>query len=152
MDEQAKIVSCPACGAKNRVPAAKTGAAGKRPVCGRCKTPLPVGAKAGKATEVTDADFANKVLASPVPVMVDCWAPWCGPCRTVGPVVDALAAEWGQRVAIFKLNVDNNPATASRYNISGIPTLLFFKAGKEVDRLVGAAPRSQMEARLKSLG
>jgi thioredoxin 2 len=101
--------------------------------------------------EVTDADFANKVLASPVPVMVDCWAPWCGPCRTVGPIVDALAVNWGQRIAIFKLNVDNNPATASRYNISSIPTLLFFKADKEVDRLVGAAPKSQMEAKLKSL-
>jgi len=113
--------------------------AGLEPVCGRCKQPLTV---QPKPVVVTDANFADQVERSPLPVLVDMWAPWCGPCRQVAPVVEQLAAEFAGRMRVAKLNVDENPVTAARFQIQSIPALLVFKGGREVDRIVGAQPKS----------
>ena len=121
-------------------------AQGLQPVCGRCKTPLPVG---NKPVTITDANFAAEVERSPLPVLLDMWAPWCGPCRMVGPVVEELAKEMAGRVRVAKLNVDENPATAARFNVQSIPTLLVLKNGREVERIVGAQPKAAIVQRLE---
>jgi thioredoxin 2 len=138
------MVPCPSCGAANRVPREKL-RQGRSPVCGRCRRPLSPGAPLA----VTDATFAAEVERSPLPVLVDAWAPWCGPCHTIAPIVDALAAELAGRVRVAKLNVDENPRTAARYRVASIPTLLVFKNGREVDRLVGALPKPEIARRLE---
>ena len=97
---------------------------------------------------VTDATFAAEVEQSPVPVVVHMWAPWCGPCRMIAPVIDELAGQMAGRVRFAKVNVDENPATASRFNVRSIPTLLVVKGGREVDRIVGVEPKSEIPRRL----
>ena len=144
-----QLVRCPTCGAQNRVPLDKL-AAGRQPVCGRCKAPLRVGATAdGSPVTVTDASFAAEVERSPVPVLLDAWAPWCGPCRMIAPVVDELAIELAGRARVAKLNVDENPVTARRLDVRSIPMLLVFKDGREVDRIVGVQPKSEIARRVK---
>ena len=101
-----------------------------------------------KPFAVTDADFDAEVIKSETPVLVDFWAPWCGPCRIVGPIVDQLAAEANGRYRIAKLNVDDNPQTASRYQVASIPTMLIFKNGAVIDRIVGAQPKQAIVERL----
>ena len=90
--------------------------------------------------ETTDATFKNDVLDSNVPVLVDFWAPWCGPCRMVGPVIDEISDKVEGQAKVFKLNVDENQGTASKYRISGIPTVMVFKNGEPVEQLIGAQP------------
>ena len=141
------MIRCPACGATNRIPSEKI-VQGLEPVCGRCKTPLPVSAR---PVTVTDATFATDVERSPLPVLVDAWAPWCGPCRMIAPVIDELAAELAGRLRVVKLNVDDNPQTASRFNLRSIPTLLVIKDGREVDRLVGVQPKQEIARRLEKV-
>jgi thioredoxin 2 len=141
----ANVMRCPSCGAANRLPVEEIGR-GKKAVCGRCKTPLT--AAAGPVT-VTDATFAADVEGSPLPVLVDMWAPWCGPCRMVAPIVDQVAADMAGRVRVAKMNVDDNPATAARFGVRSIPTLLVFKDGREVDRIVGVQPRAAIVSRLE---
>jgi thioredoxin 2 len=138
-------VRCPTCGAINRVPQEKLDQ-GLEPICGRCKTPLPV---RNYPTLVTDANFSAEVEHSPLPVLLDMWAPWCGPCRVVAPVVDQLALEMAGRIRVGKLNVDENPVTAERFQIRGIPALLVFKGGREIDRIVGVQPKSEIARRLE---
>ena len=140
-----QLIRCPSCGATNRAPLEKI-AQGLQPVCGRCKTPLPVG---NQPVTVTDTNFATEVERSPLPVLLDMWAPWCGPCRMVGPVVEELAKEMAGRVRVAKLNVDENPATAARFNVQSIPTLLVLKNGREVERIVGAQPKAAIVQRLE---
>jgi len=89
------------------------------------------------------------VEGSPVPVLVDAWAPWCGPCHMIAPIVDQLATELAGRVRVVKLNVDDNPQTAARFDLRSIPTLLVLKAGREVDRLVGVQPKQEIVRRLE---
>lgn len=95
-----------------------------------------------KPIAVTDADFEQKVLHADVPVVVDFWAPWCGPCRVVGPILDKLAEEYEGRLTIAKVNTDEEQRYAGQLGIQGIPTLIVFKQGKEVERLVGSRPES----------
>jgi thioredoxin len=100
---------------------------------------------------VTDANFAQEVERSPLPVLVDIWAPWCGPCRVIGPIIEQLAGEFAGRVKVAKLNSDENQLTASRYNVRSIPTLLVLKDGKEIDRMVGALPKQEILRRLDAV-
>ncbi|MFP4087079.1 MAG: thioredoxin TrxC [Desulfobacteraceae bacterium] len=148
MERDAVIVKCAHCGAKNRIPKERIH---QGPRCGKCGAPIPVGGNTGRPMDITDRVFSSEVLSAPGPVVMDCWAPWCGPCRTVGPVLEQLASEYAGRVKVVKLNVDENPETASRYGIRSIPTLLFFKNGEMVDTLVGAVPKAEIERHLTAL-
>jgi thioredoxin len=168
------IVACAKCGAKNRVDERVT-VVGKQPVCGRCGATLTGegadsgtnkpgagvgattagGASANKTAEtkplsVTDATFAREVIEASAarPVLLDCWADWCGPCRMVAPALDQLAAESSGRYRIAKLDVDANPRTASALRIQSIPTLFIYKNGQPVERITGAQPKHVLAARL----
>src|SRR5689334_8869692 len=144
-----QVVACSNCGAKNRVDEAKLATSEAR--CGRCGEKLAAGgAQDSKPVTITDQTFEREVLqARGRQVLVDCWAPWCGPCRMVGPIMDQLAAESGGRYRIAKLNVDDNQQTSLRFNIGSIPTMLIFKDGKLIDRLVGAQPKQAIAERLQ---
>jgi len=147
---ESRLLRCPTCGAVNRVPLDKL-EAGRQPVCGRCKNPLPAGAAGDGARPmtVTDASFVADVERSPMPVLLDAWAPWCGPCRMIAPVVDQLATELAGRARVAKLNIDENPVTAQRLDVRSIPMLLVFKGGREVDRIVGVQPKSEIARRVE---
>ena len=118
----------------------------KQPVCGKCKAELP--APAMDPVTVTDANFSQVVESSSVPVLLDLWAAWCGPCRMVAPTIEMLARELAGKVLVGKLDVDANQRTAARFGVQGIPTLLILKDGREVDRLVGVQSREAILARL----
>jgi thioredoxin 2 len=138
-------ITCPACGAVNRVPEERLGDRGK---CGRCRAELRTGAP----VTITDESFERTVTSSPTPVLLDCWADWCGPCHALAPTIDALARDYAGRLLVGKLDVDANPATANRFDVRSIPTLLLFRQGQLVDRLMGAQPRHAIDARLQTLG
>ena len=103
--------------------------------------------------QVTDKNFATEVLNANVPVLVDFWATWCGPCRSISPIVEELAKEFSGKIKVTKLNVDENPGTPSQYGVRGIPTLILFKGGKIVDQIVGAVPKGRLVSMIeKALG
>ncbi|MBB4661160.1 thioredoxin [Conexibacter arvalis] len=104
---------------------------------------------AGTITEVTDNNFQSEVIESDVPVLVDFWAPWCGPCRMVAPVLEEIASEKGEALKIVKLNVDDNQQTAMSYEVLSIPTLILFKNGAIAKKVVGAYPKRKLEAELE---
>ena len=131
------VVACPSCGVKNRLHPASSGT----PRCARCKAPLPWIASAD------DASFDAEASAS-VPVVVDLWAPWCGPCRMVAPALEQIARDNAGRLKLLKVNVDESPRTAHRYRALSIPLMVVLRDGNEVDRIVGAVPRAQLEQRL----
>lgn len=100
---------------------------------------------AGNVLDVSDSNFESEVLKSDIPVLVDFWAPWCGPCRMIAPVVEKLSQEFAGQAKFVKLNVDDNPDTAQKYNITGIPALYMFKGGSDVDKVIGAAQKPVLE-------
>jgi thioredoxin 2 len=128
------IVQCPNCGRRNRVPPAGTGI----PRCGNCHRPLPWVAEAG------DDTFAEVAEQSTVPVVVDLWAPWCGPCRMVSPALDRVATELAGRVKLVKVNVDEAPKISERFAVQAVPTLLVMKGGQVITRQAGAAPAATL--------
>lgn len=99
-----------------------------------------------KVVAFTDANFDREVLQSDIPVLVDFWATWCAPCKAIAPLVDAVADEYAGKVKVGKVNVDENQATPGKYGVRGIPTIILFKGGAVVDQIVGAVPKSQLEA------
>jgi thioredoxin 1 len=104
---------------------------------------------AGAVKEISDSDFQNEVLKSALPTLIDFWAPWCGPCRAIAPVVEELANAYDGKVKFVKMNVDDNQNTPSQYGVRGIPTLLLFKGGQVVNQIVGAVPKPQLEKAIK---
>ncbi len=131
------IVTCPGCGRRSRVRAHPTAV----PRCGGCHQPLPWAVNAGEAA------FDAEIRAA-VPVVVDLWAPWCGPCRMIAPVLERLAATYAGRLKVVRVNVDENPGLASEYRAMSIPLLVVMRDGAEVDRIVGALPAPELERRL----
>jgi thioredoxin 2 len=128
------ITRCPSCGRRNRVPAAAAGT----PRCGNCHEPLPWIVDAG------DATFAEVVEQAAVPVLVDFWAPWCGPCRMVSPALAQLAGEKPGQIKLVKVNVDESPRLQQRFGVQSIPTLMVFRDGQVVSRQTGAAPAAAL--------
>lgn len=141
------IVQCPACGTKNNIPLAKQHLA---PKCGRCKTRLSLQGQA-LPVPLTDGNFAAFVTSAPLPLLVDCYSPTCGPCRMLAPVIDRLAGRYWGRAIMAKLDTSHNPATAAHYQIRGVPTLLFFKNGRLADQLIGAAAEAHLAQRIEAL-
>jgi thioredoxin 2 len=147
-----QVVDCTNCGTKNRVDESKL--AKSEAKCGRCGQKLEAGAAASaqdsKPLVITDQSFERDVTQERGrPVLVDAWAPWCGPCRMIAPAIDQLAAESQGRYKIAKLNVDENPMTASRFQIASIPTMLIFRDGQLVDRLIGLQSKPAIAERLR---
>ena len=140
------IVTCTNCGTKNRI--RPDAAIEKAPVCGKCGSLLPP--PSTKPAIVTDANYSELVEGSHLPVLLDLWAAWCGPCRMLAPTIEGLARELAGRVLVGKLDVDANQRTAGRFGVQGIPTLLILKDGREVDRLVGLQSREAILQRLKA--
>lgn len=126
----APTVRCPNCGKANRVPAAARG----NPVCGNCRNPLPWIAEAG------DADFGAVAEQASLPVLVDLWATWCGPCRMVSPALEQVATELAGRIKLVKVDIDRSPALARRFEVQAVPTLLVLDHGRTLARRAGAAP------------
>ena len=148
MNQDIMLVKCATCGTKNRIPKSRMH---ENPICGKCHAPLSFSGSNAAPVDVTDQTFNEEVLSHNGPVLVDCWAPWCGPCKMVAPVLDQLALEYAGRVKIAKLNVDENPKIASQYGIQSIPTMLLFKSGKQVNRLVGALPKQEIERHMGTM-
>ena len=133
----ASILRCVTCGAKNRIRPSRAGV----PTCGRCKQALPW------LVDATDGSFSAEADAAPL-VVVDLWAPWCGPCRFVSPILEELARDYRGRLKVVKVNVDDNPSTAQRYQAFSIPTIVLLRGGEPADRIVGALSKEQLVARI----
>ena len=134
-----EVIKCPVCGKKNRVPAAASGI----PQCGNCHSPLPWIADAG------DDGYRDVVEESSLPVLVDLWAPWCGPCHLVSPALEQLANDFAGKVKLVKINVDESPSISQRFGVQGIPTLLVTRKGEVIARQTGAAPESTLRTWLE---
>jgi thioredoxin len=143
MSEALHIV-CPHCDAVNRVPGERLP---DQPVCGRCTRTL----FSGKPLEVTTAQFDKHLSRNDIPVLVDFWATWCGPCKMVAPVLEEIAGEKAGSLTVAKLDVDSNPATARDFQVVSIPTMILFKDGKPVKRIVGAKGKAALLRELEDV-
>jgi len=149
MSRENFIVKCAQCDAKNRIPVSRRQ---ERAVCGKCRHPLSLnGGYPDYAVPITDETFHREVLGFPGAVMVFVWAPWCGHCRRLAPVIDQLASEYAGKIKLVKILQDQNPITTSRYQVQGVPNLLFFKTGKLVNQVVGALPKEELERQFRAL-
>jgi thioredoxin 2 len=148
LDGRNLIVQCRHCHTKNRIPLARIAEA---PSCGKCHRTLGEGHIHYRPVVVTDSTFKKEILDYPGPLLLDCWAPWCGPCKMMAPIMDQLAAQYAGRVKIAKLNVDQNPITSSKYNIMSIPTLMLFNGGQIINTIPGAVPKGEIEKHLQYL-
>lgn len=137
----ASIVTCPACGRRNRIPAAGSGI----PRCAACGKALPW------IAEASDEDFAEVAERSSVPVLLDLWAAWCAPCRQMTPMVERAAATFAGSLKVVKVDVDRSPTVAARFEVRGIPTLIALLDGREVDRIVGVPPEEQLPTRIEAV-
>ena len=137
-----EIIVCPACGTKNRIPPEKQGLT---PKCGRCQNRL------SGVFELTDQNFSQVIGATSLPILVDFYSPTCGPCRMIAPIVEELARRYQGRVLVAKLDTSRHPMTPARFQIRGVPTLIFFRQGQIADQVVGAVPAQELEARLQRL-
>lgn len=142
-----QIVRCPACGKTNRVDLTPD-LPGRTPVCGQCRIPL---FQTSGPLIATDFNYQETVVESPLPVLLDLWAPWCGPCRMLAPIIAELAEELAGQVRVAKLNVDDNPQVSSGFGIRGIPTLLILQQGKEVGRIIGMQSKAAILKQLRSV-
>ncbi|MGQ9616582.1 MAG: thioredoxin [Spirochaetota bacterium] len=138
MNNNEVILKCRGCGIKNRVLFEKIAL---QPVCGRCGEKLFI---PEAPIDISENEMNTEVLEETIPTAVDFWAPWCGPCRIMGPVLDEIAKEYRGRIKVVRVNSDENLDLSSRYKIQGIPTLILFRDGIEIDRLVGAASKKQV--------
>jgi thioredoxin 2 len=146
--QPSSILVCPSCGAKNRAAPGRG-----HPRCGRCHADLSAAPVAlDKPVTVTERTFAAEVEQAPGAVLVDFWAPWCGPCRIVAPMLEQLARERAGRLKIAKVNVDENPALQARFGVQAIPTMALFRNGKLVDQIRGAVPKATLEQQLARHG
>jgi len=136
----ADVVPCSSCSAKNRVPAAAPG----KPTCAKCHADLPW------LVAATDSDFGQVTDTSRL-VLVDLWAPWCGPCRMVAPILDKLARDFAGSLKVVKVNVDGSPAISQRFNASSIPMLVFLREGEVIDTVIGAQPEHVLRAAIERL-
>lgn len=146
---EVRVITCPQCQTKLRIPVEKLG---QTVVCEQCGTTFSTPEiLTHQPIMVTDATFEQEVLQSPMPVVMDVWAPWCGPCRMIAPVIEDLAKEFAGRAKMVKLNSDENQRIPMQYHIQGIPTLLFFKNGQLVDNIIGAVPKSHILQKLEQI-
>lgn len=134
------VVACPSCGKKNRVPVAASG----KPQCASCKAALPW------IVDATDQSIASALDTKQL-VLIDLWAPWCGPCKMVAPVLQQLASRYAGRIKVVKVNVDDNPRSAQTYDARSIPTLVFVRNGSVVERVIGAQPAPALATRIDAL-
>ena len=147
MNQNNIFVSCAKCGTKNRIPQNRVK---DSPICGKCKQPLDVGNFPSTPVDISDQSFDEEVFTFSGPVLVDCWAEWCVPCKMIDPIVKEIASEKSGILKVGKLNVDESQNTAQKLGITSIPTILIYKEGQLVDSIIGAAPKNLIVDKVES--